>query len=110
CCGLKARRDAKVGLRNFEEWCVMPRASEPTENLVRFWREVATHLHQGHDLPVFRERRVEGGECVRDPPPLLDRRLRGIAALNRVPHHGPDDAESLQRKPQCFWMNTAAAP
>src|SRR4029077_18155712 len=47
---------------------------------------------------------------VRDAAPLLHGGLGGVAAVNGVPDHRPDYTESLQRSPQCFWMNTAAAP
>src|SRR5207302_7565154 len=65
---------------------------------------------QWHNLPVFRESRVERGKRVSDPAPFLHGGLCGIPSVDRVPDQRPNNAESLQRSPQCFWMNTPAAP
>src|SRR5256886_17562669 len=42
--------------------------------------------------------------------PLLRGRLGGIAAVDRVPHHRPHDAQSLHSRPHVRLTNTAAAP
>src|SRR5437773_1384396 len=109
-CRFVPQRDAIVWFWHLEKTCVVRRASECAEERVSLRREIPAYLDKRDDLPVIRQGRIERGQRIGDATPLLDRRLRGIAAVNRVPHHGPDDAESLQRKPQCFWMNTAAAP
>src|SRR2546430_9228856 len=41
---------------------------------------------------------------------FLDGGLRGVAAVDGVPHHGADDPESLHAAPNLCWTNTAAAP
>src|SRR5439155_22718753 len=109
-CRFVPQRDAIVWFWHLEKTCVVRRASECAEERVCLRREIPAYLDKRDDLPVIRQGRIERGQRIGDAAPLLDRRLRGIAAVNRVPHHGPDDAESLQRSPQCFWMKTAAAP
>src|SRR5882672_11181631 len=88
----------------------MRRASECPEKLIGLRRQVTADFDQRNDFPILGERGIERGERVRNAAPFLDGGLGGIAAMNRVPDHRPDDAQSLQRRPQCFWMKTAAAP
>src|SRR5256885_5265469 len=63
-----------------------------------------------NDLPVVAQRGIQRGQGVGDPAPFLDGGLRGVAAVDGVPHHGADDPESVHAAPDLCWTNTAAAP
>ena len=67
--------------------------SSPPRNSRAFGGEILSHLDQRDDLPVRRDARVETGERVGDPAPLLDRRRGGIAAVDLVPDQGAEDAD-----------------
>src|SRR5690606_21931323 len=61
----------------------------------RLRREVAPDLHQRHQLPVVRERGIAGAQGVGDAPPLLDRRVAHVAAVDDVPDERADHPEAL---------------
>src|SRR4051812_45387291 len=99
-----------VGLGHLDKTCTMGRVAQGTKEFIGPGCEVTSHFNERDDLPVVRKRRVEGGQRVGDAAPLLNRRLRRIAAVDRIPDHRSDYANTLQRSPQCFCKNTAAAP
>src|SRR5205823_6461817 len=105
-----AQGDPVVRRRDLQEARPGNHVAQAAEELVRPGREVAPDLDERHDLPVVAQRRVERRERVRDAPPLLDRRLGGVAPVDRIPHHRADHAEPFHKRPQVCLTTTAAAP
>src|SRR5207249_11407695 len=67
-------------------------------------------VDEGTDMAGIAQVRGEGREGLPDAAPLHHRRLGGVAPVDRVPHHGPDDAKPLHTSPHLCLMNAAAAP
>src|SRR5579862_5460192 len=80
-------------------------------------REIEPHLHDGHDLPVVRERGIQASERIGDAAPLFHGNAARVATVDDVPDERPDYPDpalgshaECQTPPRYCCLKLATAP
>ena len=95
--GVVAQLDALIRCLDLDEGGIWCHATQRSKKCLRARGEITTDFDEGHDLPIARQRGVQSRERVRDAAPFFDGNTASVSAVDHIPHHRADDADSALR-------------